>query len=229
MNENPTMQKPISIREQLRVEVIQRLARQGISTFFISLVNAGLVYFVLRDYATPAYLWSWVSLIVAFNALRLILSVVFYSLPEDSGFRIWTLLYLTLVYGTGLAWGLLPLFPVFHRLPWVEGFIVFVIAGMAAGGIATLYVMLSAVIPYLLAIIFPLIYTLARGEEPHHFAMSLLVSIFLMLLVRSSYELNRNLRRTIQLEIENRDLFNFLVNAKDSTQNKQSAPGPNRL
>jgi hypothetical protein len=212
----PTPDKTVDLRTQVQLGQLETLVKQGPATFAVSIINALIVYFILRDVAVPIILWTWTSSVIALNCLRLIMVIIFWRMPEGADHRVWTTLYLILIYCTGLGWGALPLFPAFYHETWVHGFIVFVIAGMSAGGIISLYVKLSAAIPYFLATILPMILILANGREPHHFAMAILSSLFLILLIRTTYSLNEVVRKTIRLEIENRDLLDFLVDAREA-------------
>jgi hypothetical protein len=222
---------PIPLKKQLLLEELETLVRQGVATFGISMINVGVVCYILRDIAIPQILWIWTSAVIAFNCLRLIMVILFWRMDETADFRVWTFLYLILVYCTGLSWGMLPFFPAFYKETWVLGFIVFVIAGMSAGGIVSLYARLSAAIPYYVATIAPLIYVLTQGKLPHHFAMAFLAALFLALLIRTTYSLNGVVRRAIRLEVENRELMDFLVDAREThdktlTNYGRSTPAP---
>lgn len=206
----------LDIRLQLEIELLRILARQVPATFAVSIVNALIVYFVLSDVVSRQFLWPWLSATIAFNGLRLIMVIVFWRMPEDYVYGVWKVLYLVLVYATGACWGLLAVLPVFFEVGWVQGFIVFVIAGMSAGSILSLYVMLAAAIPYFLVILGPMIFMLARAGEPHFVAMALLTSLFLVLLVRTAYAFNAVARKTVRLELENEQLFHFLLDARET-------------
>ncbi len=206
----------LNIRQQLRMAMLKILARQGPATFFVSVINAVVVYFVLADVEAGRLLWSWLSATVAFNALRIVMVVVFWRMSDDDRYGIWTTLYLLLIYCTGICWGLLPLFPAFFEVSWVQGFIVFVVAGMSAGGILSLYVMLPAAIPYFLLTVTPMIFVFAQAGEPHYVAMSFLTGMFLLILIRITYSFNEIARKTVRLELENEQMFHFLLEARES-------------
>ena len=224
MKPTPLTSGPVSLGTQIQLNQLETLVRQGPATFTVSIINAVIVYFVLHGVAIPIILWSWVSSVIAFNCLRLIMVIIFWRMPADTSYRSWTLLYLILVYCTGLCWGALPLFPVFFQQTWVQGFIVFVIAGMSAGGIISLYVKLSAAIPYFIATILPLVIVLANGEQLHHLAMAILAALFLVLLIRTTYSLNAVVRKIIRLEIENKELLDFLVDAREAQDTTLKSP-----
>lgn len=206
----------IELKEKLRYETLKTLALQGKFSFVISLLNASVVFSVLSSVVENAILVTWLSLILGVTALRVITIAWFFRLDEDSPrLKLWRNLYLVLVWGSGLCWGILPLLDVFSTIAWVEAFIIFVIAGMSAGALVSLYAMLSAIIPYLVVILLPLFYVLAVGTLPSHYAMALLTAFFLLLMVRSAYTLNKAANKTMRLELENEELFDFLITTRN--------------
>lgn len=201
----------MDLHKRIRIEVLETLASQGPPTFVISIVIALLVYIVLRREVETSLLWIWMGGVITFNVLRLMMILTFWRMDnEKNSYRVWTATYLMLVYGTGVCWGILPLFDVFYRVDWAQGFIIFVISGMSAGGLLSLYAKLTAAVPYFTVSLLPLIYALASGTEQQHYVMAILASLFLILLVRSSYYLNTLVTKTIRLEVENDELFKFL-------------------
>lgn len=205
----------LDLKEKIRYETLNTLSSSGAASFVISIVNALLVYFTLREIAEPIVLNVWISFILLITSLRTAMIIVFRRLDSGSPrLALWSAVYFVFVYSSGLGWGILPLLNVFYSAGWTETFIVFVISGMSAGGLVSLYASLYAAIPYQLFILLPLIYTLADSGAPAHTAMALLASMYLMLLLRSSYALNRAASNTIRLEMENNELFNFLLKAK---------------
>lgn len=205
----------LDLETKVRYETLNTLSSSGAATFIISIVNALIVYFTLREVAEPIVLNIWFAFIVLISVLRTAMVVVFWRMDRDSPrLRLWSAIYYIFVYSSALGWGVLPLLNVFYYAGWTETFIVFVISGMSAGGLVSLYPSLHAAIPYQLFILLPLIYTLADSGAPAHTAMAILASMFLMLLLRSSYALNRAATNTIRLEMENNELFNFLLKAK---------------
>ena len=207
--------KELDLTQRINYEVIETLASLGPATFVISTINALLAFFILRITSSRLAITVWLFFMLAIIFTRLLLVMNFWHTDKEE-FRIrpWIVAYLGLVYLTGAGWGLLPFTSAFAEESWAWGFIVFVIAGMAAGGLMTLYVMLSAVIPYLVFIMLPLIFVLASGDKPADFAMSVLGGLFLVTMVRSSYYLNNMVNRVIRLDAENQHLFEFLLKAR---------------
>jgi len=212
--ENPVAE--LDLKAGIRYETLSALAANGTPSFMMSVINAVIVYITLGGVTDRLLLNSWFAVIISITILRSLMIVVFHRLDKDGNrFVAWSAWYAVLVYGSALCWGVLPLWDIFFLANWTESFIVFLVAGMSAGGLITLYPSLISAIPYQLLILGPLVFVLASSGEPAHVAMSILVSLFLILLVRSTYTLNRAASNSIRLEMENNELFKFLLRAKE--------------
>tara|TARA_R110002049_G_scaffold196719_1_gene365869 strand:+ start:408 stop:1061 length:654 start_codon:yes stop_codon:yes gene_type:complete len=212
-NENPVSE--LDLRARIQYETLRALASNGKSSFFISIVNAVIVFFTLRDVTEQIVLNLWLAAVVILTLLRTTMVIVFNRLDSSSQhFDLWTAIYIVFACGSALCWGILPLLDVFYLAGWTETFIVFLIAGMSAGGLVSLYPSLLAAVPYQLCMLVPLIYALGSSGAPAHTAMAILASLYLVLLVRSTYDLNQSASASIRLEMENNELFKFLLKAR---------------
>lgn len=211
--ENPVSE--LDLKARIRYETLRTLSANGAASFLISIINATVVYVTLYEVVEQIVLNIWFASIFLVSVSRSVMIVIFHRLDSDgSRFNLWAAVYAVLVYVSALCWGILPLWDIFFMETWTETFIVFLVAGMSAGGLVSLYPSLLTAIPYQLCILGPLIYVLASSGEPVHVAMTLLVCMFLILLVRSTYTLNRAASASIRLEMENNELFKFLLRAK---------------
>lgn len=205
----------LDLNAKTKYENLKTLSSSGMASFLVSIVNALIVYFTLRSVAEPIVLNIWFAFMIVITVLRAVMVLIFWQISIGSPrMELWTAIYFIFIYSSGLAWGILPLLNVFYLTGWTETFIVFVVSGMSAGGLVALYSSLYASIPYLLLILLPLIYALGSSGAPAHTAMAVLASMYLLTLVRSSYALNAAASNTIRLEMENSELFKFLLKAK---------------
>ena len=212
-NENPVSELDLNAR--IQYETLRALASNGKSSFLISIINAVIVYFTLREVAEEIVLNLWLGAVVFLALLRTAMVLIFNRLDRNGKhFDLWKAIYIVFVCGSALCWGVLPLWGVFFIASWTETFIVFLIAGMSAGGMVSLYPSLAAAVPYQLCMLVPLIFVLASSGAPAHTAMAILASLYLVLLVRSTYDLNQSASATIRLEMENNELFKFLLKAR---------------
>ncbi len=207
--------KSLNIDEKLKYESAKLLAEQGRASFLVSIVNAVIVYLVFRSLEAELLMVTWLSAIVLVSLLRAIMVSRFLQMEEnDPRHGRWLLIYLVAVYFTGACWGALPLLPLFNSTSWSQAFIIFTVSGMSAGALVSLYPMRRAAIPYFILVVGPLIFVLAQSPQAETLAMALLASIYLLLLVRSAYILNSAANKTMRLELQNEELFEFLVGTK---------------
>lgn len=201
----------LDLEKKIRNETLGSLARLGRSSFLISIINAGLTYYVLKDIAQPRRLMIWLAALLGITIIRSFLVSVFWRMNQDGPYvSLWVTFYVISIYISALCWGVLPLFPSFMTTNWSESFIVFLIAGMSAGGLISLFPLLRAAVPFFIIILFPLIYILGSDAEPSHLVMSVFVGLYLIFLIRSAFILNSVAKKSIRLEIENENLFDFL-------------------
>ncbi|MGJ8689743.1 MAG: hypothetical protein ACSHXZ_09510 [Gammaproteobacteria bacterium] len=212
--ENPIAE--LDLKAIIRYETLRTMSANGVSSFLVSVINALIVYVTLYGVTAHTTLNIWLAAIILISILRSLMIVIFHRLDKDGNrFEWWSAVYALLVYGSAICWGVMPLWDVFYMANWTEAFIVFLVAGMSAGGLVSLYPSLVIAIPYQLLILGPLIFVLASSGEPAHVAMTALVCMFLILLIRSTYTLNRAATASIRLEMENNELFKFLLRAKE--------------
>lgn len=225
MSEKKATPKPrIEIREKLRYETLKALAIQGKSSYIVTLINAGVVFAVLAPLVGSDILILWIAILATLTLVRMLMIVGFFRLEEtDVLTGSWQEAYVFLSYATAACWGSLPLMIEFGETQWASSFVIFVISGMSAGALVSLYAMLRVVIPYLMIILFPLLYVIASTPAEASLQMAILVGFYLILLVRSAYLMNGNMRKTLRLELENEELFEFLVNARHDPEAKNIA------
>lgn len=216
MSKNPDYSdSELDLKASIEYETLKTLSANGASSFLISIINALIVFATLRSVESESVLSIWLGAIVLISILRSIMVGIFQRLKKDlKKLRRWLRVYLIFIYASGICWGILPLLGVFYLAPWTETFIVFIIAGMSAGGLISLYPSLLAAIPYHVLMLGPLIFVLSSSGAPAHSAMALLASLYLILLVRSTFTLNRSATDTISLEMENNELFKFLLKVR---------------
>jgi len=216
MSENKVAKKPrTEIKDKLRYETLKALAIQGKYSFVVTLINAGVVFAVLAPLVGPDTMVLWLAVLGTLTLVRMLMIAGFFRLEEtDILTGSWQEAYVFLSYATAACWGALPLMIEFGETQWASSFVIFVISGMSAGALVSLYAMLRVVIPYLLIILFPLLFVISSTPAEASLQMAILVGFYLILLVRSSYIMNANTQKSLRLELENEELFDFLVNAR---------------
>jgi len=196
--------------------VIDRLAHLGKSSMLMSTIIAVLVCAALWEQVEKPVLLSWIGIILGCVVIRAALIMNFWRMNiSDSRLRSWIRKYVFFICLSAACWGFLPFLQVFETTDWAKSFLVFVAAGMSSGGLASLYPLVYASIPYILIIMIPLMIVLAGGPEPSEIIMGVMAALYTIMLVRSTFVLNRSSNQAIRQEIENRELFKFLKRTRD--------------
>ena len=191
--------------------ITNRLAHIGQSSMIISLLAGAMVYFIFQGQVSALLLNAWLGILIVFSLIRYLLIIRFWRMDATaSNIRSWLRRYCLFVYASASCWGVLPLAEIFQTSDWARTFVVFVLTGISAGGMASLYPVLRAAIPYILIILLPLLYAMAGEENIDKILMAVMCGFYIIMLVRSTYVLNFNSNKAIRLDIENKELFRFL-------------------
>lgn len=115
---------------------------------------------------------------------------------------------------SGALWGLPGLlgFPGYPLA--LQGFIIFVLAGMSAGAVATLSGHLPAFYAFIIPSLLPLIGGLLLQSDTLYGAMGLMGAVYFLVLVTTGVSLNRTLTRSLRLQMEKSDLVEDLMEAR---------------
>jgi hypothetical protein len=126
-------------RAQIEAEQVRLLYTHAPAGFVASLVNAGLVTFILRHTIALAVLASWLMVLIGLTVWRASLVYRYRrqapTQPHTAAWRTWFLIGCGL---SGLVWGsagvvLFPAYSFSHQV-----FVAFVLGGMAIGAVAAL-------------------------------------------------------------------------------------------
>lgn len=204
-------QSELNIDQLFYYAVVDRIAQLGKSSLLMSTAIALLVCAALWEQVEQAVLLTWIGVILGSMLIRAALIVRFWRMEvNNSGLRSWIRIYVFFICLSAACWGFLPFLQVFETTEWSRSFLTFVAAGMSSGGLASLYPLLYASIPYILIIMIPLMIVLAAGPEPSVIIMGVMAALYTIMLVRSTFVLNRSSNQAIRQEIENKELFKFL-------------------
>jgi signal transduction histidine kinase len=198
--------------EQLR----QALAMEPFA-LAATLINATITYAVMRGHAPAVVLTSWFAylLVVALGRSVLLRHYRRVAGSEASHSRNYCLLGVALA---GLGWGALGaiLYPV-ESLAY-QVFIAFVLGGMTAGAAVAYSSLRFAFALYSVPALVPLIVRLAVTGDAMHSAMAAMVSLFAVLMFRTSARLRSATCRTLVLRFENEALVERLRQEQQRTE-----------
>jgi len=204
---------------ELRAEQISLLYQQVPNAFLAAAINAGLLVFVLWGDLPPSWLITWLVLVwgVTLGRYGLVLYYRQAHPPKGEAIR-WGRRFLVGVVLSGLNWGaaggfLFPKESESHQL-----FLMFILAGMAAGGMTTLSSYRGAYLAFLLPVTIPItLRTMTQGGTVH-LAMSLMFLLFTAMMWVISRQLSRTMEDSLLLRFHNTDLLADLILARDHQQ-----------
>ena len=99
-------------------------------------------------------------------------------------------------------------------------FTILILAGMAAGGLTVLVADLICFRGYVCSLLLPVIISCLIAADSFYVAIALLVSIFLIIILRASQRLNDIVTSSLQLGYENLSLVNILEQEKNQLVNR---------
>ena len=185
--------------EQLR----QMYSASGAPLVSSTLLAAILAY-MQRDVIGLTVVVTWFSSIVLVVLLRVALTIGYQrtSAEGDIATPIWLLRFRLGTLLAGMAWGSagLLLFPADY--PQHQLFLVFMLAGLTAGGVISYSADLASALVFAVLALTPIIIRLSLVDDGLYVAMSLAVMLYLGFMVMSLRHINRNTYDNIVLRIE---------------------------
>ncbi len=205
---------PAEASDTLQAELVSLLYTQSPAGILATVPIVVLTALVLwNDVARPLLL-AWVGAAVLVTGGRLALIRSYRRHAGAHNAALWERRFLIAAAAGGGLWGLLGAMvalvdPLIQRV-----FLVFVSGGMAAGAIATMNAGLSAYRVFAFAASAPAVVMLLLQGEPMATTMALMVSVFILLLMRTAHHVHRYVVRAVNLGHENERLVQNLSQSK---------------
>jgi diguanylate cyclase (GGDEF)-like protein/PAS domain S-box-containing protein len=203
-------------RQQIRAEQIRLLFEQVPSALMATAILGLLVVYVLWSHVAHLWLLLWLLTLVAATVARVGLrSAYFKATPTVAEAQRWGRRFLAGVLVSGVIWGLAGLFPLSPDAVLQELFLLFVLAGLAAGGMSTLSSLRGAYATFLVPAILPSAVKLMLWEGEMYVAMSSMVILFIAMMSLISARHYRSVTESLRLRFHNADLVVDLAAARD--------------
>ncbi len=213
----PKLQQAVkpSIEERVLAGRLVTMIDQQPGAILAHVANSVLLALFLEQAWLELWVVAWVTALLLVSALR---GAVWQryrhgvSHMSDAKTAGRTLTAIALI--SGALWGL-PGLMEFAAYPLaLQGFIIFVLAGMSAGAVATLSAHLPAFYGFIIPALLPLIGRLLLHNEPLYGAMGLMGAVYLVVLATTGVNLNRSLTQSLRLQMEKTDLVEDLMEAR---------------
>ncbi|MDH5589956.1 MAG: ATP-binding protein [Gemmatimonadota bacterium] len=202
------------LHELVRGELVRELYGHSSSILWTTAVNASIVAAVVDGFHGFGMVAGWWLVLMLWSLGRVELARRFRrAAPELTDLPSWGVRFMWGSAGAGVLWGIAGgLFYVPGALP-TELLLTFVLGGMAAGASTTLPHFLPAYYAYVVPSLPPLIFRLASGGDPTHWAMGFMLGVFGVALLVIGRRTHRDLVTTHRLRFENEFLLSDLTEA----------------
>ncbi|HJW29454.1 MAG TPA: diguanylate cyclase, partial [Saprospiraceae bacterium] len=198
-----------TIHKQLYVEQLSLLYHNAPLAYVFTLINGSILVFVQNTHTTTVVLIVWFICLIVVTISRAGLVYLFansHLTAENASY--WNYAYLI---GTGLAgitWGstaifLFPVESISH-----QEFVIFMLTGMSAGGVAVLSSRLEACLVFLLPTLLPLairFFTLQNNEL--HIALGVITLIFFGGMLSTALTMHQSILTSLKLRFDKRELL----------------------
>ncbi|MFZ2161206.1 MAG: PAS domain S-box protein [Sideroxyarcus sp.] len=182
--------------------------QQMFSGSYVSLVASVLLAFILafiqREVIAPTIIFAWLSVVVLLTLFRAALVIHYQSSPKewDSTSHSWLVNFRIGVIVSGVVWGSASflMFPV--NDPEHQMFLIFILAGLTAGGLASYSADLICAIGFSISVLVPLAVRMFAAGSSLSVAMGTVITLYLGFMILSGRKSNQHIRDNIILRLE---------------------------
>lgn len=188
--------------EQVRAIYLQSPAAN------LAIIAVGVLYFLfLKNQLPPAWLGLWAVALMTGAMVRYRLWYLHRNNPQSDSPQRWLRRYFHITLFMGLAWGAVYLLPDDPENTLVLAALVLLYLGLTLSAHAILSVHLPLYFVYTLPSAFALMMLLMDFGSREYYWLAGAVAVFTLFMALASFNASRNLHRTIQLQVHNRDLI----------------------
>ena len=168
----------------------------------VTLINAALTAFVLRDYAAGPMVWLWLTLILVVTVIRAGMAAHYFKDAQKFSPNEWSKRFFLGAVASGMGWGsaallLMPSDSMGHQM-----FVGFMLGGMAAGAMASLSFDHKTYAAYVAASVGPYqILMLWNGGEIQ-IVMGVLAGLFIVMMIQGGKTFHQSIIETLRLRFE---------------------------
>lgn len=194
------MDKKIAIQAAL----IRQMLASSYTSIATSTLLAAVLAYMQRGVTASTVIFVWFSLIVLVAFFRIILVHAYQRTPLNEASSVYTQLvrFRLGVLAVGVVWGAagIVMFPANDSLHQI--FLIFMLAGLTAGGVISYSADLTSAIGFSLAALVPIIVRLFVAGDSLSVAMGMAGTLYLGFMLMSLRYINRNIRENIVLRLE---------------------------
>ena len=206
--------------KQLYAEQIRLLIAQGPVTMLATLINAGVLVFILRSVIDRTVLFAWFAANTVITLVRYGHLYIYKRTPPEKldilKWGRWFSIGLSL---SGFIWGAagIFLFPV-GQIEY-QAFTLMLLVAMATGAVGSYSSILKVYYAYALPVILPLVVNVFVQGGEVYIAMGLMLCLFVIIILSMARRMNKTTIDSIRLRFENTDLIQYLEAEKTRVEN----------
>ncbi len=201
MNKNISdLDKQFTIQSKLT----NQLFSVGRGSLVASILLATLLTYVQRDVINSTIAYSWLSLIIFFSLARSVLITAYLRshVNKVAASQCWLKKYRLLVFLVGAIWGSAGILFFSADSPQHQLFLIFMLAGLTAGGIVAFSADLVCAITFAALAIVPIMVRLFVAGDSISMTMGVATLLYLGFMLMNTWHINRNIRENISLHVE---------------------------
>lgn len=165
-------------------------------------LGAFLLVFLMWGVVNSTILVSWLIVMLLVSGLRLCIALFFLrSTASEQKHPRWLKLFILSVFLTGCIWGSGGLLMFDSESPEYAAALAIILAGVAAGCVTMLSSIWWMVLFFILPIAIPLKLLFIFSGAPTHTVIGVLLGVFVLLLIATSYRLGRVIHDNIELQV----------------------------
>jgi len=182
--------------------------RQLFSASNVSLLTSTLLATILaymqREVIESSVVLAWLSLVVliAFSRAALVNAYQRSPVDDDTAIHVWLMRFRLGVLAVGVVWGSAGFLMFPNNYPQHQMFLIFMLAGLSAGGVVSFSADLVSAIVFSIASLLPITIRLFITGDSLSVAMGMAGMLYLSFMIISLHHINRSLTENIILRLE---------------------------
>ncbi len=188
----------------IQSKLTRQLFSVGRASLVTSMLLACVLTYVLQDVISSTIIYPWLFLIIFCSFARAVLIATYFRshVNKATASHGWLNKYRFLIFLVGAIWGSagIILFPADY--PQHQLFLIFMLAGMTAGGIVAFSADLVCAITFSGLIIVPTMVRLFVAGDNISMAMGVAIMLYFGFMIMSTWHINRNIRENVSLHVE---------------------------
>lgn len=202
----------------MEAEQTRLLYEQASTSFVVTLLNAGILAFILRDVVSAPRRFTWLGLMVVITFSRIVLAWQYRRTePSIRQVGLWRTRFLIGAGAAGIAWGLAGVLLFAHDSLAHQIFLAFVLGGMMTGAVAVLSWVKTAFLVFLIPAATPIIFRFFTQGGDLFIAMGVMSVIFTVALLTMSRHLHASVTESLSLRFDKMDLIHDLSQSESRT------------